>query len=446
MVPVDPISVSRLLTGLTPEGAHVRVQGWIRTSRFAKKVTFIHLYDGSTEKTVQIVLSPPADDALRVRLGVGAALDVTGVFAASPGPEQPHEIKATLEGVTVVGDCDASDFPVQKKEASPEFYRTIPHLRVRTQEFQRIFLARNTVSTAIHEFFRTQGFMWVHTPILTASDCEGAGEMFGVVHHKETADSSFFGQPAYMTVSGQLDAEPFACAFSKVYTFGPTFRAENSNTARHAAEFWMIEPEVAFADVGDVMDLAEELVRTCAHALSLTGAIQESAKVALSFDPFARITYAHALEILEESGRKFEHPVGWEHPLQTEHERYLAEVVFKGPVFVTDYPAQHKSFYMRLNDGCSPGRQTVACFDLLVPGTGEIIGGSQREERLDKLLAQIERCKLDPSDYQHYIDLRRYGTVPHGGFGLGLERILMWLLGVPNIRDVLPYPRTPGSI
>lgn len=442
MLAVDPISVSRLLMGLTPEGAHVRVQGWIRTSRFAKRVTFIHLYDGSTEKTVQIVLSPPADDALQARLGVGTALDVTGVFAASPGPEQPHEIKATSEGVTVVGDCDPAAFPVQKKEASQEFYRTIPHLRVRTAEFQRIFIARNTVSAAIHDYFRARGFMWVHTPILTASDCEGAGEMFGVVHEKETDDEPFFGQPAYLTVSGQLDVEPFACAFSKVYTFGPTFRAENSNTARHAAEFWMIEPEVAFADVKDVMDLAEGLVRACAQSLS---GIDESLRASL-VPPFARITYKHALELLEESGRKFEHPVGWEHPLQTEHERYIAEVVFKGPVFVTDYPMQHKSFYMRLNDGCAPDRQTVACFDLLVPGVGEIIGGSQREERLDKLLAQIERCKLDPSDYRHYLDLRRYGTVPHGGFGLGLERILMWLLGVQNIRDVLPYPRTPGSI
>jgi asparaginyl-tRNA synthetase len=457
-MPFDHVQLTtvRNLLDRHPDWA-VCVRGWIRTSRFSKNVTFLHVYDGSTEQTLQVVLTPPAGDELRARLGVGAAVEVEGFLVASKGAEQAYELKADAEDVLVVGDCDPSEYPIQKKEASPEFLRTIPHLRVRTAEFQRIFIARNTVSAAIHGFFQGRGFMWVHAPIITGSDCEGAGEMFHVATVSEgkvakmamgmgarpvLADDEFFGKSAFLTVSGQLDLEPFAMAFSKVYTFGPTFRAENSNTSRHAAEFWMIEPEIAFAEVDDVMDLAEAMVRTAVSSLGSTAVV--------SLPPpeqeFARMTFAEALDVLKASGRTFEHPVGWEHPLQTEHERYIAEEVVRGPVFVTHYPVQHKSFYMLLDNGCEPDRQTVACFDLLVPGVGEIVGGSAREYRLDKLLGQMARCGLDPTPYAQYLDLRRFGSVPHGGFGLGLERLLMWALGVSNIRDVLPYPRTPGSI
>lgn len=440
------MTIAEILSPLTREGDTVLVQGWVRTARFSKNVSFVHVYDGSTDKTVQVVLSPPADEALRARLTTGASVRVSGVVVVSPGPEQPREVKASSSDVTMCGDCDASVFPIQKKETSPEFLRTVPHLRVRTVEFQRIFIARNTVSAAIHGFFQSRGFLWVHAPIITKSDCEGAGEMFHVATKGGGLDSErlhndvFFGGPAFLTVSGQLDLEPFAMAFSKVYTFGPTFRAENSNTSRHAAEFWMVEPEIAFATVDDVMDLAEDMVK---HVVSTLGA---TSVVTLPERVFTRMTFAEALAVLQESGRTFEHPVGWEYPLQTEHERYIAEEVVRGPVFVTHYPVQHKSFYMLLDDGCEPGRQTVACFDLLVPGVGEIIGGSAREHRLDKLVEQMTRCGIDPADYGNYLDLRRYGTVPHGGFGLGLERILMWALGIGNIRDVLPYPRTPGQI
>lgn len=449
------MTIAEILSPSTREGDTVFVQGWVRTARFSKNVTFVHAYDGTTDKTVQVVLSPPADEALRAKLTTGASIGIHGVVAHSPGPEQPREVKAEQWQVTVFGTCDASVYPIQKKETSPEFLRTVPHLRIRTVEFQRIFIARNTVSAAIHGFFQSRGFLWIHAPILTKSDCEGAGEMFHVatVSEGKTAkmamelgarpvlvDDEFFGEPAFLTVSGQLDLEPFAMAFSKVYTFGPTFRAENSNTSRHAAEFWMVEPEIAFSTVDDVMDLAEAMVRAAVSSLGTTSI------VTLPEQPFTRMTFAEALVVLQSSGRTFEHPVGWDYPLQTEHERYIAEEVVQGPVFVTHYPVQHKSFYMLLDDGCEPGRQTVACFDLLVPGVGEIIGGSAREYRLDKLVEQMTRCGIDSASYGNYLDLRRYGTVPHGGFGLGLERILMWSLGIGNIRDVIPYPRTPGQI
>lgn len=459
---MSPSTISELLRkavhveeGSDLEPETVTTQGWVRTSRFAKRVTFIHLYDGSSARTLQIVVSPAVSPELRARLGVGAAIQVTGPLVPSKGPEQPSEIKTTEDQITVIGDCDASAFPVQKKEASPEFWRTIPHLRVRTAEFQRVFQARHHLSQAVHRFFSDRGYHWVHTPIITFSDCEGAGEMFHVATRGESghesghdgpiplSDDTFFGHPASLTVSGQLEVETFCMSLGKVYTFGPTFRAENSHTSRHASEFWMIEPELAFASLADVMDLAQEFVQELSHAAEK----HLRKPLGLGFqwgDQFPRITYTEAQEILAASGKTFEHPIGWGESLQAEHERYLSEEHFGKPVFVTHCPIEQKPFYMRVTDGCEPGRQTVECFDLLVPGVGEIIGGSAREERLDKLLWQMERCEIDMAEYDWYIDLRRYGSVPHGGFGLGFERALMWLTGVENIRDVLPFPRTPS--
>ena len=457
----------------------VTVEGWIRTSRFAKRVTFLEVYDGSDARTIQIVVSPAVDSALKARLGVGASVRVTGLLVPSRGSEQESEVKAPT--VTVVGDCDAALYPVQKKAAGPDYWRSIPHLRVRTKEFQRTFRARSALSQATHAFFGERGFHWVHTPLITFSDCEGAGEMFHVAtegpgrlytsegsgadkpHFPHLDSGKFFGKQAGLTVSGQLEVETFCMSLGKVYTFGPTFRAEDSHTSRHASEFWMIEPEIAFASLTDVMDLAEEYVLALLRRAYKDKVISEGAtktyldcaKGAL-YEPvavFARITYTEAMEILEASGKEFQYPIGWGESLQSEHERYLAEVHFGKPVFVTHYPKEQKPFYMRRTDCtvcadgrgyCVHGQATVECFDLLVPGVGEIIGGSTREERLDVLLAQMERCGVDPEEYDWYVDLRRYGTVPHGGFGLGLERLLMWVLGVSNIRDVIPFPRTPA--
>jgi len=434
---------------------------------------------------------------------------VEGALVPSPGPKQPIEVKCSEDQITVLGDCDASEYPIQKKDTSPEFLRTVPHLRVRTEEFQRIFMARNILSHAVHTFFQEQGFLWIHTPIITSSDCEGAGEMFHVATrstdfrhagrpiggHPEPGasiasvvadaladdrpwpkpplvDDEFFGKEAFLTVSGQLDVEAFACAFSKVYTFGPTFRAENSHTTRHASEFWMVEPEIAFASLTDVMDLAEDFVISvlgkavsaglaCGDAFDMYSQRRlEKRKQALAelhdgepvptTQHFARITYREAMDILAASGQTFEHPLGWGESLQSEHERYLAEVHFQKPVFVTHYPADQKPFYMRVTR-MPEGEQwdgTVECFDLLVPGVGEVIGGSAREEDLATLIKAMGCHGMDATDpaYQGYIDLRRYGTVPHGGFGLGLERLIMWVTGTKNIRDVIPYPRTPGTI
>jgi asparaginyl-tRNA synthetase len=431
------------------------LKGWVTTARFGKKIGFIHISDGTSFGTIQVVVPKEMIEELKGKVGIGTALHVTGEKQESPGPEQEYEIMA--DAIEIVGGCDASKYPIQKKDTSAEFLRTIPHLRPRVKSYQSIFRVRSILSQKIHSFFNYKGFMWVHTPIITSSDCEGAGEMFHVAteegdHFGASLDSStFFRQQAGLTVSGQLEVEGFAQAFSKVYTFGPTFRAEDSHTSRHASEFWMIEPEIAFSTVDDVMDLAEQFVKYITyetlkesrrdieylrelHGLSLA----ELSDVYES--DFARVTHEDAQKILMESGVEFEYPVGPRESLQAEHEKYLAEY-FGGPVFITHYPREQKAFYMRVAEG-----DTVEAFDLIFPRIGEVIGGSQREERLDQLIEQIEIRGLPRKDLEWYIDLRRYGSVPHGGFGLGFERMLMWLTGVSNIRDVIPYPRVPGKI
>jgi asparaginyl-tRNA synthetase len=425
------------------------VTGWVKTSRFSKNVSFVHLFDGSSTATIQVVMSAEMAATWKAQLGVGTAVRVEGHWVESPGGKQRVEVEPDV--IEIVGDCDPSDYPLQKKRTTFEHLRTIAHLRPRTNTFQSVFRVRHAASWQIQKFFQERGFMWVHTPIITASDTEGAGEIF----HVQAGESpeGFFGKRTFLTVSGQLAVENFAQAFTNVYTFGPTFRAENSNTPRHASEFWMIEPEMAFADLDDVVAIAEEFVREVG-----LGTIAQCADDFEFFDkriekgllnnlqdwlstPFARVTFDEAQKILAGSGRSFEFPVGPEAHLQAEHERFLAEEYFKRPVFVTDYPADQKAFYMRLNDD----DRTVAATDLLVPRIGELIGGSQREERLDKLDLQMQRHQIDPEAYWWYRDLRRFGSTPHGGFGLGFERLLMWLTGMKNIRDVLPYPRTPGN-
>jgi len=439
----------RVLLATAEPGRPVEVTGWIKTARFSKNVSFVHLFDGSGARTVQVVLTAEQAERYRAEVGLGAAVRVTGTWVPSPGGEQDHEIAA--ETLEVIGPSDPVEYPLQKKRTSFEHLRTIAHLRPRTNTFQSVFRVRNALSWQIHRYFQERGFLWIHTPIIASSDCEGAGDLFEVRAGEDPA--AFFGRQTYLAVSGQIEVESYAQAFTDVYTFGPTFRAENSNTKRHAAEFWMIEPEIAFADLDDVVALAEDFVRTVA--------LETLAQCPDDFDffsrwiekgvaddivntvsrPFARVTYAEAQEILQQSGRDFEYPVGWGASMQAEHERFLAEEHFRGPVFITDYPIEQKAFYMRVNDD---GR-TVGATDLLVPRLGEIIGGSEREERLDVLDQQIERFGLPKETYWWYRDLRRFGTVRHGGFGLGLERMLMWLTGMQNIRDVIPFPRTPGS-
>ncbi len=442
--------IRSLLAGAA-EGADVVATGWIKTSRFSKNVSFLHLFDGSGPASVQVVLTEPPSDALKARLGLHAAVRVRGAWAASPGGEQAFEIHEHPDAVEVIGDNDPADYPIQKKRTSLEHLRTIAHLRPRTNTFQSTFRVRNALAWEIHRFFQDRSFLWIHTPILSTSDTEGAGELFAVdvPGHAEP----FFGRPTFLTVSGQLQVECFAQAFTDVYTFGPTFRAENSNTARHANEFWMIEPEIAFATLDDVVALAEDFVRDvslatlarCADDFAFfdqhiePGVVQAVRSTVER--PFARITYREAQELLVKSGRAFEYPVGFGASMQAEHERFLAEEYFRGPVFVTDYPKAQKAFYMRLNDD----GETVAATDLLVPRLGEIIGGSQREERTHVLERRITELGMHPDEYGWYLDLRRFGSTPHGGFGLGFERMLMWLTGMKNIRDVLPFPRTPGS-
>lgn len=444
-------------------GKEVAVSGWARTIRDMKTFGFIELNDGSCFKNLQVVMDAAALENYKEIAGqnVGAALSVTGTVVLTPEAKQPLEIKAAA--ISVEG-ASTPDYPLQKKRHSVEYLRTIQHLRPRTNLFSAAFRVRSVAAHAIHTFFQDRGFVYVHTPIITASDCEGAGEMFRVTtldmdHLPRTEDGAvdysqdFFGKPANLTVSGQLNAENFAMAFGDVYTFGPTFRAEKSYTPRHAAEFWMVEPEIAFADLFDDMALAEDMLKYVISGV-LAKAPQEMAFLnsfvekglidrlnAIVSSEFARCTYTDAIDILQKSGQAFEYPVSWGMDLQTEHERYLSEKHFGRPVFVYNYPKEIKAFYMRMNDD----GKTVAAVDLLVPGVGELIGGSQREERLDVLKGRIEELGMREEDYSFYLDTRRYGTTPHAGFGLGFERLVMYLTGMQNIRDVLPFPRTTGS-
>ena len=438
----------------------VTLGGWIRTMRVSKNFGFIELNDGSFFKNIQIVFEADnlSNYAEITKLGVGAAIIVKGLLVETPEAKQPFEVKA--QEIAIEG-TSTPDYPLQKKRHSVEFLRQIAYLRPRTNMFSATFRVRSLIAYAIHQFFQEKGFVYAHTPIITGSDCEGAGEMFRVTtldlnnlpkNEDGTVDFSkdFFGKETNLTVSGQLSAETFAMAFRNVYTFGPTFRAENSNTARHAAEFWMIEPEMAFADLEDNMEVAEEMLKYIIQYV-LDNAPEEMEFFNSFVDKglldrlhnilnndFGRVTYTEAVDLLIKSGKKFEYPVEWGIDLQTEHERYLTEEIFKKPVFVTDYPKDIKAFYMRMNDD----NKTVAAMDLLVPGVGEIIVGSQREERLELLEKRMDELGLKKEDYWWYLDLRKYGGTRHSGYGLGFERAVMYLTGMSNIRDVLPYPRT----
>nr|WP_307992027.1 asparagine--tRNA ligase [uncultured Niameybacter sp.] len=460
---MDTVAIRHLYRSTSDyAGKTVTVAGWVKTVRDSKTFGFIELNDGTFFKSVQVVFEDKLESFKEIaKLGVGAAIIVTGDLVETPNQKQPFEIKATE--IVIEGSCPA-EYPLQKKRHSFEFLRQIAHLRPRTNTFSAVFRVRSLAAYAIHKFFQERNFVYAHTPLITASDCEGAGEMFrvttldaknpplneqGEVDYKE----DFFGKMANLTVSGQLSAETFAMAFRDVYTFGPTFRAEKSNTPRHAAEFWMIEPEIAFADLQDDMRLAEDMVKFVINYV-LENAPEEMAFFNQFVDKgilerlqgvanadFGVVDYTEAVEILKTCGREFEYPVFWGCDLQTEHERYLTEEHFKKPVFVINYPKEIKAFYMKLNeDG-----KTVAAMDLLVPGIGELIGGSQREENLDILLARMAELGLNEEDYWWYLDLRRFGSTRHAGFGLGFERLIMYLTGMTNIRDVIPFPRTTGS-
>ena len=444
------------------EGKEIVVEGWVKTIRDSKTFGFIELNDGSFFKNIQIVFDNTLDNFDDLcKLPLSSSIKVTGTFVRTEGAKQPFEIKANKVDLEFASDLD---YPLQKKRHSFEYLRTISHLRPRTNTFNAVFRVRSVLSYAIHKFFQERGFVYVHTPIITSSDCEGAGEMFNVNtfdlnNLPKTEDGNvdyskdFFGKPAHLTVSGQLNVETFAFAFRNVYTFGPTFRSENSNTVKHASEFWMIEPEICFADLKDDMDLAEDMVKyiikyvmdNCPEEMEffnnfIDKGLFEKLNNVINSD-FARITYTDAIKELEKNNDKFEFPVHWGSDLQTEHERYLCEVLFKKPVFVTDYPAEIKAFYMKQN----PDGKTVAAADLLAPGIGEIIGGSQREDNLDVLKAKIQELGMKESDYWWYLDLRKYGSVRHAGFGLGFERMMMYLTGMQNIRDVIPFSRTPKN-
>ncbi|WP_099238650.1 asparagine--tRNA ligase [Synechococcus sp. BDU 130192] len=440
----------------------ITAEGWVKTKRELKGFSFIEISDGSTMNGLQVIIDGNLADyeAIIKKLNTGAAVTATGLVVESPGKGQRIELQA--KAVTVHGEADPETYPLQKKRHSFEFLRTIGHLRGKTNTMGAVMRVRNACATAIHQFFQERGFIWAHTPIITASDCEGAGEMFAVTNFdlanpKRTKEGAvdyaedFFGRPAYLTVSGQLEAEVMAMAFKDVYTFGPTFRAENSNTSRHLAEFWMVEPEMAFCDIVGDQDLAEEFLRyifkyvleACLEDMEFFNKRIDNSVLATAQNiienEFARITYTEAIALLEKSNKTFEFPVEWGIDLQSEHERYLAEDLFKKPLIVSNYPKDIKAFYMRLNDD----QKTVAAMDVLAPKIGEIIGGSQREERLDVLERRIQEMNIEAADLWWYLDLRRFGTVPHAGFGLGFERLVQFMTGMGNIRDVIPFPRTP---
>lgn len=443
-------------------GNKVTVGGWVRSVRDSKTFGFIVVNDGTFFEPLQVVYHDTMENFTQIsKLNVGAAIIVTGTLIATPDAKQPFEIQA--DSIDVEGES-TPDYPLQKKRHSMEYLRTITHLRPRTNTFQAVFRVRSLIAYAIHQFFQERNFVYVHTPLITGSDCEGAGEMFQVTtmdlnNVPKTEDGKvdytkdFFGKPTNLTVSGQLNGETYAMAFKNIYTFGPTFRAENSNTTRHAAEFWMIEPEMAFADLQDDMILAENMIKYVIRY------VLENAPEEMNFfnsfvdkgllerlnhvlnSEFGHVTYTEAIEILEKHNDKFEYKVSWGCDLQTEHERFLTEEIYKRPLFVTDYPKEIKAFYMKLNDD----GKTVAAMDCLVPGIGEIIGGSQREDDYDKLVARMDELGLKKEDYQFYLDLRKYGSARHAGFGLGFERCVMYLTGMGNIRDVIPFPRTVGN-
>ncbi|MEQ9486752.1 asparagine--tRNA ligase [Coleofasciculus sp. F4-SAH-05] len=442
----------------------VTIQGWVRTKRELKEFAFMEVNDGSCLANLQVILNPDVPDYQRIlqRINTGASVEVAGVLVPSPGKGQRIELRAN--SVQVYGEADPATYPLQKKRHSFEFLRTIGHLRSRTNTISAVLRVRNACANAIHQFFQERGFLWIHSPIITASDCEGAGELFTVTNlnlnqipktEDQLVDFSqdFFGRQAYLTVSGQLQAEVMAMTFGNVYTFGPTFRAENSNTSRHLAEFWMVEPEMAFCDLQGDMDLAEEFLKyvfssvleNCPEDMEFFNKRIDNSVLATADNiinnQFERITYTDAIAQLEKADRKFEYPVEWGTDLQSEHERYLAEELFQKPVIVSDYPIGIKAFYMRLNDD----GKTVAAMDVLAPKIGEIIGGSQREERLDVLEQRIKNQGMNPEELWWYLDLRRYGTVAHAGFGLGFERLVQFMTGMGNIRDVIPFPRTPLS-
>ena len=456
-------SVAELLASDSPRPS-VKAAGWVRTKRDAKDTAFLELNDGSSQGNLQIVIDKksPAGESLLASVTTGASIQVEGSLQTSPAAGQKWELSATA--LTLLGPADAETYPLQKKKHSLEFLREIAHLRPRTNTFGAVARVRNTLAFAIHEYFQNLGFLYLNTPIVTASDAEGAGQMFQVttlpldkVPKAEDGhvdyEKDFFGKKAHLTVSGQLNAETSALALGSVYTFGPTFRAENSNTTRHLAEFWMVEPEVSFLDIDGNMDLAEDFLKFVFDRVLeqnpaemaffdqwVEKGVIETLKTVVS-KPFARITYTQAVDILVKSGQKFEFPVQWGIDLQSEHERYLTDVVYQGPVIVTGYPRQIKAFYMKLNDD----GKTVRAMDVLVPRLGEIIGGSQREEDLGRLEKRMTELNMPLEDYKWYLDLRRYGTVVHSGFGLGFERLVQYVTGMGNIRDVIPFPRTVGN-
>lgn len=435
----------------------ILIKGWVRTKRDSKGFSFVELNDGSCLMNIQAVIdhTPEIVEALE-RVGTGASVAIMGELGESPGKGQKWEVRG--KSLEVIGEADQESFPLQKKRHSDEFLRSIAHLRPRTNKYGAIFRMRSELAQAIHKFFADKDFFYVHTPIITGSDCEGAGEMFRVTSleagSKEPAENDFFGKPSHLTVSGQLSVEMFALSLGDCYTFGPTFRAENSNTPRHVAEFWMVEPEIAFANLADDMDLGEEMIKylithmldNCPEDIELFAKwVDKSLMSTLETiinEPFKRLPYTEAIDILQNTKKKFEYAVEWGMDLQTEHERFLCEEQFKKPVYVYDYPKTIKPFYMRMNDD----NKTVAAMDCLVPRIGELIGGSQREERMDVLTSRMDEMKLDKDEYWWYLDSRRYGSAPHAGFGMGFERMLMLVTGVSNIRDVMPFPRTPKSL